>query len=148
DSGGPGRFRGGLAARLDFEVFQPDSILTARGMDRFVFQPWGLNGGRPGAKGDAWLNPGTPQATRLGKITMLRLNLGEILSIRSPTGGGFGDPLQRRPESVPADGRSGYVTATSAREDYGVIVANGEVDATATAALRKEMRAARAAAPR
>jgi N-methylhydantoinase B len=148
DSGGPGQFRGGLAARLDFEVFQPDSILTARGMDRFVFQPWGLNGGRPGAKGDAWLNPGTPQAKRLGKITMLRLNLGEVLSIRSPTGGGFGDPLERSAAAVLNDVRSGYVTARSARDDYGVVVANDEVDTAATAALRNEMHAIRASAPR
>jgi len=143
DSGGPGRFRGGLAARLDFEVFQPDSILTARGMDRFVFQPWGLNGGRPGAKGDAWLNPDTPQAKRLGKITMLRLNLGDVFSVRSPTGGGFGDPLERLPASVLADVRSGYVSTRSARDDYGVIVEDDDIDATATEALRRELTAAR-----
>ena len=57
DSGGAGRWRGGLALRLDFEVFMPDTIVTARGMDRFKFQPWGLDGGRAGATGDAWLNP-------------------------------------------------------------------------------------------
>ncbi len=148
DSGGPGRFRGGLAARLDFEVFQPDSILTARGMDRFRFQPWGLNGGQAGATGDAWLNPDTPQARRLGKITMLRLNLGDVFSVRTPTGGGYGDPLEREPAAVLADVRSGYVTEKAARERYGVAIAGNAVDAAATGKLRRELRAARSVAPR
>src|SRR5206468_2780058 len=90
----------------------------------------------------------TPHAKRLGKITMLRLNLGEILSVRSPAGGGFGDPLERLPPAVLADVRSGYVSTTSARDDYGVVIANGAIDAEATAVLRSATRTARAGAPR
>ena len=141
DSGGPGRFRGGLAARLDFEVFQPDSILTARGMDRYRFQPWGLNGGLAGATGDAWLDPDTDHARRLGKITMLRLNLGEVFSVTTPTGGGYGDPLERAPERVLADVRSGFVSDGAARDVYGVEIADGQVDVGATERLRDALRA-------
>ena len=142
DSGGPGRFRGGLAARLDFEVFQPDSILTARGMDRYRFQPWGLNGGRAGATGDAWLNPGTQGARQLGKVTMLRLGLDEVFSVSTPAGGGYGDPLTRDPALVLADLRAGTVTPGEARDSYGVVLTHeGDVDTCATQRLREGLTA-------
>ncbi len=142
DSGGPGKFRGGLAARLDFEVLQPDAILTARGMDRFKFQPWGLHGGRAGATGDAWLNPDTPRAQRLGKINVLRLNLDEVFSVRTPGGGGYGDPLERSPRRVLEDVRAGFVTPEAARDRYGVVIADGKVDEAATQRLRAGLREA------
>src|SRR5205823_5666434 len=68
--------------------------------------------------------------------------------VRSPAGGGFGDPLERSPPVVLADVRSGYVSTMSARDDYGVVIANDAIDAAATAALRSAMRTARADAPR
>ena len=45
DSAGPGRFRGGFAVRLDFQVFRPEGLVTARGMERLRFAPWGVAGG-------------------------------------------------------------------------------------------------------
>ena len=45
DSAGPGRFRGGHAVRLDFQVFRPEGLVTARGMERLRFAPWGVAGG-------------------------------------------------------------------------------------------------------
>ena len=51
-TGGPGRNRGGLALRLDFEFSHPHSIVTARGMERFKLAPWGLHGGRCGHLGE------------------------------------------------------------------------------------------------
>lgn len=138
DSGGPGRFRGGLAARLDFQVFQPDAILTARGMDRFKFQPWGLDGGRAGATGDAWVR--TPGETRrVGKINMLRLGIDETFSVQTPGGGGYGDPLARAVEDVAEDVRLGYVTKEAAQEVYGVVFCGDRVDEAETKALRAEL---------
>ena len=49
DSGGAGRWRGGLATALDFRVFAPNSRVTARNRDRSRFRPWGILGGRAGA---------------------------------------------------------------------------------------------------
>jgi N-methylhydantoinase B len=138
DSGGPGTHRGGLAARLDFQVFHPDTIVTARGMERFRFQPWGLAGGHAGANGGCWLNPGTPGEKRLGKINMIRLRAGDTLSIRTPGGGGYGNPFVRDPAAVAADVRAGIVSAEAAQEQYGVVVnAGGEVNSEATTDLRK-----------
>jgi len=141
DSGGAGRHRGGHALRIDFEVFQPDTIVTARGMDRFRFQPWGLNGGRAGATGDAWLDPETPKAKRLGKINILRLGVGEVLSVRTPGGGGYGDPLDRPAAEVLADVRAGLTSPTAAERDYGVILGTAGIDAAATERQRAALRA-------
>jgi N-methylhydantoinase B len=60
-------------------------------------------------------------------------------------GGGYGDPLARDPESVIRDLGQGLVSATAAREIYGVVVADGELDGAATAATRSAIRQARRA---
>lgn len=145
DSAGPGRFRGGFAVRLDFQVFQPEGLVTARGMERLRFQPWGLAGGRAGAPGQVVLNPGTERERVLPKIDVLALEPGDVLSIRTPGGGGYGDPCQRPAEQVRADVLAGLVSPEAAREAYGVVMHGDEVDEAATEALR---RARLAAGPR
>src|SRR5207248_495927 len=49
DTGGPGRYRGGLAATMEFQVFAPQTMVTARNRDRSIITAWGVRGGRPGA---------------------------------------------------------------------------------------------------
>jgi N-methylhydantoinase B len=137
DSGGAGEFRGGMAFRLDFSVFHSDAIVTARGMERFKFQPRGFLGGAPGANGDCWLNPGTANARRLGKINALTLEPGDVLSVRTPGGGGYGDPLNRSSAAVLADVRNGLITPEAAKTLYGVSIVAGQVDEPATAAARR-----------
>jgi N-methylhydantoinase B len=136
DSAGPGKFRGGLAFRLDFQVFHPDTIVTARGMERFRFQPWGLAGGRHGTSGDCRLDPDTPRERNLGKLNSLKLEAGNVLSVRTPGGGGYGDPWTRDVAAVLADVRDGVVSAQAARDDYGVVISGGQVDEGATRVLR------------
>ncbi len=136
DSAGPGRHRGGLAFRLDFQVFHPDTILTARGMERFRFQPFGIEGGSAGTSGDCWLNPGAPGEKRLGKIDVVSLQAGDVVSVRTPGGGGWGDPFARSPAAVLEDVRNGVVSVSAARARYGVVVAGDAVDEGETAALR------------
>ena len=165
DSAGPGRWRGGHAVRLDLQVFRPEGQVTARGMERLRFQPWGVAGGKAGATGRVVLNPGTPQECAVPKIDLLALAPGDVLSIRTPGGGGHGDPLERAAEQVLADVHAGLVTPAHARDAYGVvvrggasatdgtaqtdgaIVAGGAIDESATAALRTERRASATAPP-
>jgi N-methylhydantoinase B len=137
ESAGPGRFRGGFGVRLDFQVFQPEGLVTARGMERLRFQPWGMNGGAPGQCGAVVLNPGAPGERRLPKIDVLGLEPGDVLSVRSPGGGGYGDPFERPAEAVRDDVRAGLLTDDHAREWYGVVLSGGEVEEEATKALRR-----------
>jgi N-methylhydantoinase B len=138
-TGGPGEQRGGLAVRLDFEFSHPHSIVTARGMERFKLAPWGVQGGRAGTPGSCVVNRNTDRARDIGKVDVLRLEPGDVVSICSPAGGGYGDPRRRDPERVRADVRAGFLTAAQAREQYGVVLADGKVDADATAAARAAM---------
>ncbi len=136
DSGGPGRWRGGLATEMAFRVFAPDSRVTARNRDRSFFRPWGVLGGRAAGLSDMMVNPGTPHAKRLGNIDTVVLQPGDVLEIRSAGGGGRGDPFEREAWRVAADVRRGYVSPEAAEREYGVVLRDGVVDEPATARLR------------
>ncbi|WP_067934685.1 hydantoinase B/oxoprolinase family protein [Alicyclobacillus kakegawensis] len=140
DSAGPGMHRGGHAIRLDFEILKPGSIVTARGMERVHFQPWGLRGGRAGSLGSVLLNPGLPNEQRLSKIDVLMPDPGDVVSIRSPGGGGWGSPYHRDPRRVLEDVESGLLSSDEAKASYGVVIRKGgdalEVDEVATTSLR------------
>jgi N-methylhydantoinase B len=144
DSAGFGRRRGGFATRFDFRVLRPGSIVTARGMERTRFEPWGLAGGRAAGRTRAILDPGGPGERELGRIGVLDLGPGDVVSIRGAGGGGFGDPLDRDPSAVLSDVRARLLSTDAARNGHGVVVSSGEVDLAATEALRAELREATA----
>ncbi|MFM9276728.1 hydantoinase B/oxoprolinase family protein [Paenibacillus jiagnxiensis] len=140
NTAGAGLHRGGHAIRLDFEVLEEGSIVTARGMERLRFHPWGLAGGQAGSLGQVLLNPDTPQERKLPKISVLHPQVGDIVSILSPGGGGWGDPFLRAPEEVCAEANSGLIGAKQAERLYGVALerVNGRwsVDEARTVSLR------------
>jgi len=136
DSAGPGRFRGGFGVRLDFQVFQPEGLVTARGMERLRFSPWGVAGGSAGSTGSVMLNPGTAAERAIPKIDVLALEPGDVLSVRTPGGGGHGHRFTRPPSHVLTDVLAGLVSRERARDAYGVVIDGDRVDEAATASLR------------
>jgi N-methylhydantoinase B len=136
DSAGPGRFRGGFGVRLDFQVFQPEGLVTARGMERLRFSPWGVAGGSAGSTGSVMLNPGTAAERAIPKIDVLALEPGDVLSVRTPGGGGHGNRFTRPPSHVLADVLSGLVSRERARDAYGVVIDGDRIDEAATASVR------------
>tara|TARA_R110000850_G_scaffold96328_1_gene201463 strand:- start:1015 stop:3000 length:1986 start_codon:yes stop_codon:yes gene_type:complete len=136
DSGGPGRWRGGLATEMAFRVFAPDSRITARNRDRSRFRPWGVLGGKAAGLSDMVVNPDTPDERRLGSADTAILQPGDVLEVRSAGGGGRGDPMLREPWRVASDVARGYVSEAAAASEYGVMLTGTEVDEAATAALR------------
>lgn len=136
DTGGAGRWRGGLATALEFRVFAPDSRVTARNRDRSRFRPWGTLGGQAAGLSDMIVNAGTDREKRLGNIDYTVLQPGDTLHIHSAGGGGRGNPLERETWRVALDVARGYVSTSAAAEDYGVVLKDGTVDEKATAALR------------
>ncbi|MGD0486384.1 MAG: hydantoinase B/oxoprolinase family protein [Syntrophorhabdales bacterium] len=142
DSGGPGRTKGGVGKRVVFRV--PDDsyapippVNLAMQSGRYTYPPEGLFGGKPGAKARFLVNgePGNPYG-------LTQLKPGDVVTIDAPGGGGYGNPLEREPETVEADVAEGYVTPERARSDYGVVIdqGSGKVDTEATRALRETMR--------
>jgi N-methylhydantoinase B len=103
-----------------------------------------LRGGHAGLPYRAIVNPGTEAEQHLpGLVDNFALKRGDLIRLLTTGGGGWGDPLEREPESVLIDVIQGKVSARSAREDYGVVlVGRGEnlrVDAEATERLRREL---------
>lgn len=141
DSGGAGRYRGGAGVEVEFELLEPEATITSRAMDRYIFHPWGRLGGNPGSRGYTKLNPDADGESDFGKIDVLDLEGGDVLSVATPGGGGYGDPLDRDPETVLQDVEQGLVSASVARQDYGVVLADdGEVDYEATESVREDLR--------
>ena len=155
DSGGAGEYRGGLGTCRDFRVTDPTGALSIVQRSRSV--GWGLDGGEPGARTVFVLDELEPDwRDRIdvlvdndylydqeeGKWTgMMRgeFKPGEVISVRSGGGGGYGDPHDRDPERVLSDVRAGYVSREAAREEYGVaITEDGDLDRERTEALRDE----------
>src|SRR5262249_25944812 len=110
------------------------------GLERFKLEPWGVAGGRAGTAGSCVVNRDGPRPREIGKIDVLPLEPGDVVSIFSPSGGGHGDPRQRDPEPVGAEVRAGALSRVQARERYGVVLdGGGRVDAAATARLRASL---------
>ena len=142
DSGGPGKWRGGVAVTRDLELLADGAFLTVLS-ERARIPPYGLFGGMPGqrAQFDLWNHevpdaarypedretaagsPGDARLTRIrAKMDALEVRRGMVLRIRAPGGGGFGSPLDRDPDLVAQDVTEGYVSPESALTDYGVVV--------------------------
>ena len=119
DSGGAGKFRGGLGIRRDIRVLHA-ALLTTRSEGHKV-RPWGLQGGQDGAPGSIVLNPDSDREVSLpAKRSNIRLNPGDVASLRTPGAGGFGNPAERDSNLVGQELESGLLSAKMAREEYGV----------------------------
>jgi N-methylhydantoinase B len=139
DSGGAGKFRGGLGTEMEFEVHAPHSFVTARNRDRSHFAPWGLKGGQAGKTSAFWLNRGSNREVNLGNTDILTTEPGDRIYIKSAGAGGWGNPWERDPARVLADVERGFVSEQAADEEYGVVVRFGRIDGAATSARRKAM---------
>lgn len=139
DSGGAGRWRGGLATEMAFRVFAPDTRITARNRDRSFFRPWGILGGCAAGLSDMVVNPGTAEERRLGNVDTAVLQPGDVLQIRSAGGGGRGAPQEREPWRVARDVTCGYVSVNASYNDYGVVMDGARVDEDATVRRRAKL---------
>jgi N-methylhydantoinase B len=138
DSGGAGRYRGGLGTE---QVVRARSTITMNvQVDRMHCPPWGLDGGRPGAGNQVTLRLAGVEKADLpnSKVLTQRLQKGDAFTLRAGGGGGFGPPHERDPQKVAHDVRQGYVSLRAAAELYGVAFDETtlEVDEPATTRLR------------
>ncbi|MEM7585167.1 MAG: hydantoinase B/oxoprolinase family protein [Acidobacteriota bacterium] len=117
DSGGAGRFRGGLGQATDMAHLGAEGWSVSAMVDRTRFTAHGLDGGQPGAIGELEVN-GEPAAAK----SVLWMPADAVVSMNLPGGGGYGDPLERDPCRVLDDVVHGYVTIEAALEHYGVVI--------------------------
>jgi N-methylhydantoinase B len=144
DSGGPGRFRGGVGSRKTFRLLEGEARLSCLG-DRERFPPAGVLGGGPGAAHGLVLNEGDPSEEDLTLKAVGRLiRAGDRVTIKAGGGGGYGDPLERDPILVLDDVAKGLVSVSHAAAAYGVVVrGDGTLDEEATVRERTRLRASR-----
>ena len=140
DSGGAGKWRGGITMRRDIR-FHTD-VSFARYSDRRKFAPQGLFGGKEGSKGLMVLNPGTDKEEIPKSKGVSSIKAGDLLSIRLPGSGGYGPPWERDPARVRWDVINGKISQKSAQEDY-LVVFNPDLTVN-----EEETRALRAKAPK
>ncbi len=145
DSGGPGRWRGGLGLTRAVRILAPATRLSVLA-ERAVLPPFGVCGGGAGATNRFWLRRdgrAIAPSPLPGKVSAFPVETGDVLMMESSGGGGFGDALERDPAAVVADLAEGYVTPAAAEAVYGVVLRGGVVDVEATAQRRAALRAAR-----
>jgi N-methylhydantoinase B len=110
-SAGDGQFRGGFGVEIDFMLRDGSCYLTLVA-DRGRTGPHGLEGGAPGAPADHEFEVGGKsfKPEFLSKIDRLYLRAGDGVRLRTPGGGGFGDPAGRSPAARMSDRADGYGT--------------------------------------
>lgn len=135
DSSGAGKYRGGCGIRKDERMLGED-LRVSNLTDRVKFAPFGLFGGKSGARAAIILNPG-PDEKALHSKGKYELKKGDLLSVRVSGCGGYGDPFQRDPQAVLRDVLEGFVSPQKARDDYGVVIENDTVNENLTHQLRK-----------
>jgi N-methylhydantoinase B len=109
DTGGAGRYRGGLGLVREWRVDCPEAVFTAN-LERFKFPPYGLAGGLPGSLGRLYLVRDGERRALPSKVGDVRLRRGDVIRLETSGGGGFGDPAQRPAAEVAADRRRKYVS--------------------------------------
>jgi 5-oxoprolinase (ATP-hydrolysing)/N-methylhydantoinase B len=128
DTGGAGKWRGGLGYRRTLKVTKVP-ITGSQCSDRHQVKPWSLFGGLPGGNGGTFIQKaGTEGWTTVkelyGKVSTskyanVRFEPGDRVLLVTPGGGGYGDPRERDPARLQEDLREGYVTPEAAARDYG-----------------------------
>ena len=140
DSGGPGKFRGGLGCTREYQLLEDAAVrVRGKGEMRSKVPPWGVFGGKPARTGSIAVNGvEVPETAREAVVKP-----GDIVRVNMNAGGGYGDPLDRDPELVLGDVLDGYVTLHGARDDYGVVIDSNSltIDTKATRSLREQRRA-------
>ena len=107
-SGGAGRQRGGLGLFREWRVDSPAAVFTAN-LERFKFQPYGLEGGEPGREGHLYLIRNGERQSLGSKINNLPLIEGDIIRLETSGGGGYGPAAERTQATVERDRLYRYV---------------------------------------
>jgi N-methylhydantoinase B len=149
DKAGAGEHRGGLGIERVMEV-GGDVITVSVLADRARSAPWGLFGGHEGSTTRIELRPAGEAEFRTfqeefnlvspTKFSNVRMHLGDQVRLTTPSGGGYGNPLDRDPALTSRDVREGFVSRGNAERLYGVVLGpDGEPDIEATQRRRGEM---------
>ena len=117
DSGGPGKFRGGCGIERIWTLTSEKATLSIMA-ERNKIKPWGLNGGYDGALGEYILVKADGIEEKLPSKVTIEISRGDTLIIRTPGGGGYGNPKDRELEKIREDLLNGLISQEVAKEIY------------------------------
>jgi N-methylhydantoinase B len=122
-SGGPGTQRGGFGVTYKVKL-RRGSATASFVMDHGRSGPLGALGGRDGGVNKVVVirNGTTYHPPHLSKDQGIAIEEGDTITVSTPGGGGFGDPLLREPARVARDVKRGYFTVAEAEEGFGVVL--------------------------
>ena len=121
DSGGAGKWRGGLGFDKQYVLLAPCELWA--NFDRIGCPPWGVQGAKQAKSGQVLiLKNGAQEPELLYKTENRPLQAGDRVRMSTGGGGGYGDPRERPVELVERDVVRGFVSTDSARDDYGVVI--------------------------
>ena len=140
DSGGAGRFRGGMAIEREWSLLTGEAHLGIRS-DRRDHLPYGLFGGKSGKGSISVLTHPDGTSEVLATMISTSMRAGDRLYHRQAGGGGYGDPYLREPDAVSRDFKNGRVSRDAAKQDYAVVLDEDKtsVNSEATRALRSQL---------
>lgn len=150
DSGGAGRYRGGLGYEKHIRMLKDANFMSIA--DRSILACWGVKGGKAGQSFQVTVDLGGPEEREVDALADNEpVKAGQVIRIRTTGGGGWGDPLERPYDEVERDLRWGKVSFEGARRDYGVVASGTKdepvVDTAASDSLRERLRAERPEEP-
>jgi N-methylhydantoinase B len=120
DSGGAGKWRGGLGFEKQYVLLAPAELWA--NFDRIGCPPWGVQGAKEAKSGQVLIyQDGNSEPELLYKTENRPLRAGDRVRMATGGGGGYGDPRERPVELVQRDVVRGFVSVESARDDYGVV---------------------------
>ncbi|WP_144527681.1 hydantoinase B/oxoprolinase family protein [Peribacillus simplex] len=127
DSGGPGKYRGGLGAEKVLKCVAQE-ITVSQMSDRHQIAPFGLFNGQEGGLGatlvmkngeSEWKNVkeayGKVSSSKFSNLTVKK---GDRVKIVTPGGGGYGDPCDRDRSKLEEDIKDGFVSEGAALSIY------------------------------
>jgi N-methylhydantoinase B len=120
DSGGPGRFRGGLGIRKVYRVLEPCNLRVD--FDRRHCPPWGVQGGKAASGGWVEVEKQSGERTQLFKTKAYAVGPDDIVIMQVGGGGGYGPPEERPRDLVREDVLAGYVSAGAAQTEYNLTI--------------------------
>jgi N-methylhydantoinase B len=120
NSGGPGKFRGGLGYRKRYEILGHCDLQAM--FDRVKYPPWGVHGGKEAQSGQITVIKKSGDQEILYKSKAYPLAPGDSIIVETGGGGGYGPPHERKRELLERDLRRGYVSAEAAERDYGIAI--------------------------
>ena len=118
DSGGAGKFRGGLGFRKRYQILGRCDLQAM--FDRVKYPPWGVHGGKEGMSGRITVVKKSGATEVIYKSKAYPLEPGDEIIVETGGGGGYGSSSERPHELVKRDLQRGYISLEAAARDYGL----------------------------